>query len=88
MIDACDGSVMGATAKARVNTAPSRARPSMVGVCAAAWPYAPIRSARSVSIVKRIRLRARPGGAGVEALLQAADTRAKMMGMMIRTRSA
>lgn len=87
MIEACAGSVIGAVANARVNTAPSRPRESMVGVRAAPYPYAPTRSARSVSIVKRIRLRVDAAGATAD-LLHPADNRAKAIGMMIRARSA
>ena len=58
MIEACEGSVIGAVAYARSKRTPRRAIASMAGVRAEASPYAPTRSARSVSMVTSTRCRA------------------------------
>ena len=64
MIDACDGSVIGAGAYARSNRAPRIASASIVGVRAREYPYAPTRSARSVSTVINTRFFGGSGSGG------------------------
>src|SRR5436305_3379466 len=55
-IDACDGSVSGALAYARVKRTAPAARRSRFGVSCRELPNAPTRSTRSVSIVMSSRL--------------------------------
>src|SRR5262245_18064131 len=57
-IVACDGSVTGAAAYARSNTAPDPASSSTNDACEQAYPYTLTWSARIVSIVTCSRLRA------------------------------
>jgi hypothetical protein len=63
-IDACEGRVEGICAFASAKRTPSRATRSSAGVRTLGLPYAPSRSERSVSIVKRTTLR----GAGGDVL--------------------
>ena len=58
MIVACEVSVIGAALKACSKRTPRAASASIAGVRAAVYPYAPTRSARSVSMVMSRRLRA------------------------------
>ena len=57
---ACEGSVMGAVANARRKRTPRELIASMAGVRASAQPYAPTRSARSVSTVMITTVRIGP----------------------------
>src|SRR5215212_6945005 len=60
----CDGRVRGTCTDACMAIMPSRARRSRLGVATVVLPYAPSRSARSVSMVISTRFRAAGGTGG------------------------